>query len=107
LNKPPSCRPTSYRKRFSLALTPAGGSCFLWTIWKRFFIIGLLAKCKRMNIVFVVGGSAIAIYGAWIVYVKGRNILNGRESILGSDIKLFIIGIACIVSGIIVVIQHI
>ncbi|WPU99410.1 hypothetical protein SNE26_25685 [Mucilaginibacter sp. cycad4] len=59
-----------------------------------------------MNIIYVVAGSAVAIYGAWLAYVKGRNILNRRESILGSDIKLLIIGIACVVSGVIVVLQQ-
>ena len=59
-----------------------------------------------MNIIYVVAGAAVAIYGAWLAYIKGRNILNRRESILGSDIKLLIIGITCVVSGIIVVLQQ-
>ena len=60
-----------------------------------------------MNILYIIGGIAVAIYGAWLGYIRGRNILNGRESILGADIQLFIVGITCIVAGIIVVIQHI
>lgn len=60
-----------------------------------------------MNILYVVGGIAVAIYGAWLAYIRGRNILNGRKSLLGADIQLFIVGITCIVAGIIVVIQHI
>jgi hypothetical protein len=59
-----------------------------------------------MNIIYVVAGTVIAIYGAWLTYTKGRNILNRRESILGSDIKLLVIGIACVVSGIIMVLQQ-
>ena len=60
-----------------------------------------------MNILYVIGGIAIAIYGVWLAYSRGRNLLSGRESILGADIQLFITGITCIVAGIVVVIQHV
>ncbi|NVM62240.1 hypothetical protein FHW88_000516 [Mucilaginibacter sp. SG538B] len=60
-----------------------------------------------MNYIYIIGGVAVSIYGAWLTYIKGQNILKGRESILGSDIKLLIIGIACFVSGIIVIFQHV
>ena len=60
-----------------------------------------------MNVLYIIGGFALLIFGIWQTIVKARNILRGRQSILGSDIQLLGVGITSVICGIILIIQHI
>jgi len=60
-----------------------------------------------MNILYIIGGIGLVIFGIYQTIIKARNIARGRESILGSDIQLLGVGIGCIICGIIIIIKHI
>jgi hypothetical protein len=60
-----------------------------------------------MNVLYIIGGLALLIFGIWLTVIKARNISRGRKSVLGSDIQLIIAGIASIICGIIIIWQNI
>jgi hypothetical protein len=60
-----------------------------------------------MNGLYIIVGIVLIILGIWQSIVKAKNIARGRQSILGSDIQLLIIGIVLVICGVILILQHI
>jgi len=60
-----------------------------------------------MNVVYIIAGITLILFGIWQVRINVRNIARKRVSILGSDIQLLGVGIGCIICGIIIIVQHI
>jgi len=75
------------------------------------FKIGLKAKRKKskklnMNILYVLGGVILTLFGIWQTIVKARSISRGRKSILGSDIQLLGAGIMVIIIGFFLIFKY-
>jgi len=59
-----------------------------------------------MNILYVLGGVILTLFGIWQTIVKARNISRGRKSILGSDIQLLGAGIMVIIIGFFLIFKY-
>jgi hypothetical protein len=59
-----------------------------------------------MNVLYIIGGFALLIFGTWQTIVKARNIAKGKQDLLGADIQLLVVGITSIICGIMVIVQH-
>ncbi len=60
-----------------------------------------------MNTLYIIGGVAVILFGLWQTIYVSKRIARKGLGILGADIKLLGVGVACIIGGIIVVAQHI
>jgi len=59
-----------------------------------------------MNILYVLGGVILTLFGIWQTIVKARSISRGRKSILGSDIQLLGAGIMVIIIGFFLIFKY-
>jgi len=60
-----------------------------------------------MDALNIIGGIALALMGVWLLIFQMKNWLKNKEDTVGWGIQFFILGIGCIICGIILVVKHI
>ena len=60
-----------------------------------------------MNVLDIIEGIGLIIVGSWLAIVQTKNLINGKPNTLGGVSGLLIIGIGCVVCGIIELVKHI
>jgi hypothetical protein len=61
----------------------------------------------KMDALSVIGGIALSSFGVWQTVNKIKSFIKGKTDLLGGNISLLIVGITCIICGIIMIAQHI
>ena len=59
-----------------------------------------------MNTLNIIGGIALALLGIWLIVVQMKSLAKGKPDTSGNHIKFLIIGIGCVIYGIILIVQH-
>lgn len=54
----------------------------------------------------VIIGVALIVFGIWLTFIQSRRLANGRANTLGGASGLLIGGIACVISGIILIVKY-
>jgi hypothetical protein len=60
-----------------------------------------------MNILYIIAGVALSIFGIWQAIVKGRSITGGKPDLLGANIQLLGAGIMAIMIGVYLILHYI
>ncbi|MFI5162570.1 MAG: hypothetical protein ACHQHN_14925 [Sphingobacteriales bacterium] len=60
-----------------------------------------------MDILKIIGGIALILFGIWQARVQAKNLANGAPNMLGGVSGMLIVGIGCVIAGIILILQGI
>lgn len=60
-----------------------------------------------MTAIDIIEAIGLIIIGTWLTVVQTKNLINGKPNTLGGVSGLLIIGIGCVVCGIIELVKHI
>jgi hypothetical protein len=60
-----------------------------------------------MNVLNIIGGICLILFGTWLTIIQMKNWTKGKQDTSGWGIRQFILGVGCIVCGIILIAKHI
>ena len=61
----------------------------------------------NMNLLNILGGIALIVIGIWLAFTQAKKLAEGKPNTLGGISNLLIIGIGCVICGIILIVKHI